>query len=399
MATPDMHGAAAAGGSLPGRLVDGEEGLATWVALFYDLVFVAAILIFTRAVEHIHPQTGAFWIVAVFIGAWWIWYSTTLLAHRLQQADLVHRLLLLVQMLVIVLMAMEARVSVDGDSRVLGIEYAVLLATVSVMYLRAWWGTGPGGPAAGRLAAANLAAALVVVVGVLVPEPARLVCYLAALAVSMGGTAVVWHGRTELSVDDERHYIDRMAAFTLIVCGEAFIESALALSGATIHSIDVVSLVFEFVLVFALFSAYFGTVPPAGIDPGRFRPWSALHLVLQIAVAASAVSVTKLIADSVRSHVPDAEILRLTVPLVAFYLALAGLVWSTRRRPVAPLAVLQVATAAAVAVVGTVAWFVPWIHLDTALPLLDAVAVSSLVVAARVRPRTRIVGTTRRAPA
>ena len=384
MATPDMHGAAAAGGSLPGRLVDGEEGLATWVALFYDLVFVAAILIFTRAVEHIHPQTGAFWIVAVFIGAWWIWYSTTLLAHRLQQADLVHRLLLLVQMLVIVLMAMEARVSVDGDSRVLGIEYAVLLATVSVMYLRAWWGTGPGGPAAGRLAAANLAAALVVVVGVLVPEPARLVCYLAALAVSMGGTAVPHHGRAP--------HGDGQG-------GEAFIESALALSGATIHSIDVVSLVFEFVLVFALFSAYFGTVPPAGIDPGRFRPWSALHLVLQIAVAASAVSVTKLIADSVRSHVPDAEILRLTVPLVAFYLALAGLVWSTRRRPVAPLAVLQVATATAVAVVGTVAWFVPWIHLDTALPLLDAVAVSSLVVAARVRPRTRIVGTTRRAPA
>jgi len=368
-----------------------DHGLSRWVALFYDLIFVAAILIFSRAVEHIHPQTGAFWIVAVFVAAWWIWYSTTVLAHRLQLADLAHRMLLLAQMLVIVLMAMEARVSVDGDSGMLGFEYAVLLLTVAVMYLRAWRGTGPGADAAGRLAVVNLGAALCVLVGVTVAEPGRLAVYLVGLGISVLGTAVVWHGGTALRVADERHYIDRMAAFTLIVCGEAFIESALAVSGATIASIDVTSLTFEFVLVFALFSSYFETVPPSGIDPRRFRPWSALHLVVQLAVAASAVSVTKLIGLHEGSRVPDAEILRLTVPLVAFYAAMAGLDACTRRRPAHPMARLHLATAGVMGAVGLLAWYVPPVHLVEALPMLDAVAVGYLVAAVRVRRRTRVL--------
>jgi low temperature requirement protein LtrA len=51
--------------------------------------------------------------------------------------DLPHRLLLLFQMLVIVLMAMEARVSVAGDSAYLALEYGLLLLTVGFMYFRA----------------------------------------------------------------------------------------------------------------------------------------------------------------------------------------------------------------------------------------------------------------------
>ncbi len=380
-------------GSLPlaSEPTEPDDALSTWVALFYDLVFVAAILIFTRAVEQVHPQTGAFWIVAVFTAAWWIWYSTTVLAHRLQLADLPHRLLLLVQMLVIVLMAMEARVSVDGDSSTLGVEYAALLGTVALMYLRAHRGGGRGSVASGRLALINLVAAVVVLVASGVPEPVRTVCYLVGLLVSVVGTGVVWHGGTVVTAGDERHFIERMAAFTLIVCGEAFIESALAVSGPTIVTVDVASLAFEFVLVFALFSAYFESVPSAGIDPSRFRSWSALHLVLQVAVAASAVSATKVIADHLAGHVPDAEILRLTAPLAVFFLAMAGLDACTRRRPVTPMAVLHLLTAGTVAVVGAVAWYLPPVHLDEALPLLDVVAVAYLVVAARVRRGTEVL--------
>ena len=379
--------------SAPGRpsVPVPDVGLANWVALFYDLIFVAAMLVFTRAVEHVRPQTASLWIATVFVAAWWIWYSTTVLAHRLQETDLVHRLLLLVQMLLIVLMAMESRVSVEGDSAYLGIEYALLLVTVAVMYLRAGRGDGPGARAAKRLAVVNLVAALCFLLALPWGEPGRLVGYALGLVVSVAGTALVWHVRTGLAPEDERHAIDRMAAFTLIVCGEAFIESALAVSGATLGSIDIVSLAFEFVLVYALFSTYFETVPPAGIDPGRFRPWSGLHLVLQIAVAATAVSVTKLIADHLGGRIPDEEILRLTVPLVAFYLAMAGLDTCTRRRPVAPMVRLHLLTAGVMGVVGVLAWYLPQIHLAEALPLLDLVAVGYLVAAGRTRRRTRVL--------
>jgi low temperature requirement protein LtrA len=33
--------------------------MSTWIELFYDLIFVAAILIFSTAVTHVQPSSGA----------------------------------------------------------------------------------------------------------------------------------------------------------------------------------------------------------------------------------------------------------------------------------------------------------------------------------------------------
>ena len=65
----------------------------------------------------------------------------------------------------------------------------------------------------------------------------------------------------------------------------------------------------------------------------------------------------------------------MTVPLALFYVALAGIGACTRRRPTGALAVLRLATAMAVAVVGVAAWWIPWIHMEEALPILTVVAI------------------------
>jgi low temperature requirement protein LtrA len=365
--------------------------LSQWVELFYDLVFVAAILIFTKGVEHVHPQSGAFWIVGVFAASWWIWYSSTLLMRRFHQADVVHRLLLLVQMLLIVLMAMEARVSVHNDATLLAVEFGLLLSTVAAMFARAARAGGPYAGAARRLAACNAVAAAVFFLGSAIPLPARIAVNTFGLVIVTVGSIVIWRSLVPFTDDDEDHFIERMAAFTLIVCGEAFIENALAVSGATISSIDIGSLVFEFVLVFAVFTSYFEDVPSGGINPRRFGLWSGLHLVIAICIGATAVSATKLIDVDGSHHVPDSEILRLTVPLFVFYLTLAGIDACTRRRPLGPMRSVHLVTSGAVLVVGAVAWYTPAIHLAEALPMIDVVAVGHLIAVARVRPRTTVV--------
>lgn len=182
-----------------------------------------------------------------------------------------------------------------------------------------------------------------------------------------------------------------MAAFTLIVCGESFVEVALAASHETIHQVDVVSLTFEFLLIFALFTSYFEDLPVAGLNQRRFGWWACSHLVAQICIAAIAVSVAKLVDFQIGHHLPEVEILKLTVPLAVLYLALAGIGASSRRRPVAPLAIARLATAGTVAVVGVVAWLIPWIHMVEALPLFVAVAGAHAWLVARLRTRTALV--------
>ena len=367
------------------------DHMSTWIELFYDLIFVAAILIFSSAVEHVHPSSGIAWIVLVFAASWWVWFTTTVCANRFHMADLPHRILVLFQMLVIVLMAMEARVSVTGDSTYLALEYGVLLVTIASMYGRAARQPGTDREFARRMAMLNAAAAVVFVVAALLPEAGRLTLSAVGLAAVVIPSIVLLHRMEAFSGEDERHIVDRMGAFTLIVCGESFVEVAISVSSATIDSIDVVSLVFEFILVFTVFTSYFEDIPAAGLDQRHFGWWAVLHLVAQTCIAGTAVGASKLIDLTTGHRIPDIEILKLTVPLAVLYLALAGVGACTRRRPIAPLAVARVVTAAVVVAVGVAAWWIPWIHLAEALPLFTAVAMAHAVVILRLRDRTTVL--------
>ncbi len=365
--------------------------MSVWIELFYDLVFVAAILIFSAGVIHVHSSVGATWIILVAAASWWVWFSTTVCANRFHMTDMGHRLLLLVQMLFVVLMAMEARVSVTGDSTYLAFEYGVLLLTIALMYFRADRRAGTGGGYPRRLAILNLAASLCFFVALVLPEAGRLALASVTVVVLVVPSVMILHRMEDFSVDDERHMVERMGAFTLIVFGESFVEVAVSLSRSTITRIDVVSLVFEFILVFALFTSYFEDIPAAGLNQHRFGWWAGSHLVAQICIAGTAISVSKLVDVNSGHHLPDGEILRLTVPLAVFYAALAVTGGSTRRRPIAPMAIARLSTSAIILVVGVVAWEVPWIHITAALPLFAGVAIIHAAYLLRLRAGTHVV--------
>jgi low temperature requirement protein LtrA len=249
------------------------------------------------------------------------------------------------------------------------------------------------------LAVLNAVSAACFFVAVPLPESGRLILSAASLVLLVILSVTMLHRVSDFPGSNEKHLLDRMGAFTLIVCGEAFVEIAISVSDATIDTVNVAALVFEFVLVFALFTSYFDDIPGAGLNQRRFGLWAALHLVMQIGIAGTAVAASKLIGLDTSHSLPDIEILRLTTALAIVYVALAGVGVCTRRRPVRPLAVALVITAAAVAVAGVAAWWIPWIHLAEALPIFAAIAVIHAIVAVRLRARTLVIDATALKPA
>ena len=257
MTSPDH---ADSGASPPGAI--NARSIAIWVELFYDLIYVAAMLIFSASVEHVRPQSGVVWIIGSFAAVWWIWFVTTACANRFPASNLIHRLLLLFQMMVIVLMSMEARVSVIRDSNWLAFDYGLLLLTVAIMYARAWRTSGDAG--ALRLAVINGAAALPFLVASGLPESPRIVLCVIGLVVATVPYLLTWRRLEPLSAQMEEHFVERMAAFTLIVFGEAFIEVAIRVSGPKLVELDLVSMAYEFLLTFVLFTIYFRDAPAGG---------------------------------------------------------------------------------------------------------------------------------------
>jgi low temperature requirement protein LtrA len=369
----------------------GDMGIAIWVELFYDLIYVAAMLIFSAAVETVRPESGVVWIIASFAAAWWIWFSTTACANRFHSSDLIHRLLLLFQMLVIVLMAMESRVSVIGDSTWLAGEYGTLLITVAIMYWRASRAGGEHARAALALARINLIAAVIFLVAPAVSESARLILCLIGMAVAVVPTMITWHQLETFSRRDEGHFVERMAAFTLIVCGEAFIEVALRVSGPKIIRLDLVSLGYEFLLTFAMFSLYFRDITAAGLQQRRFGWWAFWHLVMMIGIAGTAIGSSLLVSLDPSHHIANVEIIKLTGSLVMFFVGLAGIGCCGRRSPQGPLLRVRLATAAIVAAVGVFAWIVPWMHLAEVLPAFLVVTIGAVVISSRLRSSTTVL--------
>ena len=90
--------------SVPGTATPSPTG--RWLDLFYDLVFVAAILILSsRVLARGATTSEAFWFGAAFVSIWWIWLATTLHANRFPADDVVYRILMLTQMFLVALVA------------------------------------------------------------------------------------------------------------------------------------------------------------------------------------------------------------------------------------------------------------------------------------------------------
>jgi low temperature requirement protein LtrA len=366
--------------------------MGAWIELFYDLVFVAAILVFSTAVSHLHDVERIAWVVVVFSAVWWVWLSTTIFVNRYRMTDLAHRILVLLQMFGVVLIAIEARAGIADDEMSLVATYGVLVATIAVMYWRAARRGGADAGFAGDLARLHAVAALCFFVAAPLPEAPRIA--LAALGTAiMVFPALVRSGRLREFPDiDEAHLVERLGAFTIIVCGESFVKVAIAVSNSSVDGIDVVALVFQFVLTFALWASYFEDIPHAGINEHRFAPWVSFHLLTQLGIAGTAIGVSKLVSLDFFERLPAEDILEIMAALAVVYLGLAGIGVSTRRRPMGPLLLLRVITAFSVVLVGVAAWKIPGIELIEGVALLTVVAVAHAYLVVRLRAATTVIG-------
>jgi low temperature requirement protein LtrA len=362
--------------------------LTAWLELFYDLVFVAAILVLSSAVSHLHQPGRVAWVVAVFASLWWIWLQTTLFTNRYRVDDMTHRILVLIQMFLVILVAMEAHEGVIRDGTYISLTYAALLATVVLMYARCArrGDRAPSTTYAMHRAYYLGASAVLFLVAAAVPD-VRGVVWAVALAVGVGPPGA----RDDAPALDEHHLFERMGALTIIVCGEAFVKVAIAVSIGTVEDVDVISLAFEFILVFAIWLAYFQDIPFAGLRPNRLTGWLASHLLLQLGIAGTAIGVARLVKAEPFEHLPASEILEITATLAAVYLALALLGLCTRRVPARPALVLRLGTCAATVAVGIVAWAIPWVDLVEGVAALTLVAVVHAALSVRLTRGTRVV--------
>ena len=72
---------------------------ATWLELFYDLIFVVVISQLAHNLEDDFSLYGFLGFLALFVPVWWSWTGAAFYATRFDTDDLGHRILILLQMI------------------------------------------------------------------------------------------------------------------------------------------------------------------------------------------------------------------------------------------------------------------------------------------------------------
>jgi hypothetical protein len=201
----------------------GEAGRkVTWLELFFDLIFVAAVGEVAEPLRHDYALAELARFAPLFILIWWAWMGHTVFSTRFDTDDVVQRGLTFVQIFAVAAMAANAKDALDSRSSAgFAAAYAAVRFVLVAQYVRARhvsdaraltvrYGTGHG------------AAALLWLLSALTPAPARFWIWALAFAIDLGTPWLAVPHSIKVP-PDAAHLPERFGLFTLILLGESVV--------------------------------------------------------------------------------------------------------------------------------------------------------------------------------
>lgn len=275
---------------------DGERR-ATWLELFFDLVFVVAITELAQTLVGDQSVGGFLRFAALFVPVYVAWQGFSFYADRFDTDDLLFRLAIFAAMLAIAAMAVQiGDVARGAHSAGFALAYIVLRSLLLALYARAWRAVPEARPLV-RLYGLGYACGVALwVVSLAFPTPWRYVVWVIAQTVelSLPPLSTQLHRRVPTSGS---HVPERWALFTLIVIGESVAAVALTTAGAQWRLDSAIAAMLGFAAVVAIWWLYFDRQASVVLRGGAPSVviYSYAHLPLLMALGAISAGVRLLI--------------------------------------------------------------------------------------------------------
>lgn len=263
---------------------------ATWLELFFDLIFVVAInQSATQLAEH-YSMKGWMTTLLLLLPVWWAWVGHTFYLTRFDTNDLVHQIVTAVQMFLVACMAVAIPSAIAGNSGYFVLAYIGIRTLLVWEYLRAGLHIPRARPLTTRYALGFGIAASIWGLSLLLPEPYRWTLWLLAIAIDFATPLTA--GQYNILIPPHFHHVpERLGLFTIIVLGESVAGIVVGLQGTPFHWVTLATALGGFTVAFGIWWAYFMGVRGAEGRPvvdsdgvRRFRAWLYLHFPLTVGI-------------------------------------------------------------------------------------------------------------------
>jgi low temperature requirement protein LtrA len=337
----------------------GRNRRVTWMELFFDLIFAAAVAQVGSplSMHYTAPDLGRYVFLLVLI--WLAWSGHTLYSTRFDTDDLVQRLLVLVQAFIAAVMAANAKEALDSTSSAgFGAAYAVMRLILAGQYLRARR-IRETREMTTRFAIGYASAAVFWIASAISPLPERYVLWALALTIDL---ATPWFSRTHSlrHPPDAAHYPERFGLFTIILLGEFVAAVMRGIESQEYWSVPAASTAFtSMAFGFVIWWWYFDGAQSSAERHVRtktqarlFHVWTYAHLPVFVGIGIAGVGFHHAISVHPGSSLPAGEgaVLSAAVALLMAGLILIGATAESRQ----PRIALQAAMLTVVAGLGIV---------------------------------------------
>src|SRR5918996_104370 len=154
-----------------------KERRATWLELFYDLVFVAVVSQLAENLDHDISLLGLLSFIALFIPVWFAWVGATFFATRFGTDDLAHRILTFLQMMAAAAMAVNVSHGLGETSAGFALSYAAIRFILVIEYLRIRRNITVARPLTERYLIGFSSSAVIWTASAFVPPPLRFILW------------------------------------------------------------------------------------------------------------------------------------------------------------------------------------------------------------------------------
>ncbi len=299
----------------PPTVYTGNRGRhATWLELFFDLVYVVAVAELGLLLHEDLTVTGILSFAGLFVLVWWTWLGFTEYTDAFDTDDLVHRFGMVAAMFGVILLTGTIHDVFHGGSAAFGIAYLFLSLLSVGMYVRAWHSIPSLRSYTSYVLLANGAGALVWALGLFVPEPGRYAIWALSFLISISVAGV--YLRLEDIPKRTSHFPERLGLFTILVLGESILAVAVGVSGLNWTLVPALTALSGFLIAVNVWWLYFGTIDEFLLDRSfqaesegewiqirkRIVAHVLVHVFVFIGIVAAGVGVAVAIEAAAEAH-------------------------------------------------------------------------------------------------
>lgn len=289
------------------------ERHATWLELFYDLVFVAAIAQLATKLSGEYSIRGVLEFAALFFPVWWAWIGHTFYSTRFDSDDTIQRLLTLLQMVFIASLAIHVPKGLSEHATGFALSYFGVRAILVAQYWRAGKHILEARPLTSRYARGFGVAALLWLLSVFLPAPWKFGLW--AIAIAIDFLTPLAAGALHAKIPPHfSHLPERFGLFTIIVLGEAIVVVVQGTSKQQLAGTSTISALCGMIVAFSLWWIYFNDVRAAeelevktSGEVSSYQTWLYTHLPLTMAITAAAVGVKHILTLESGEQLPAIE--------------------------------------------------------------------------------------------